>query len=81
MSKKLENLLTFQIVWDNLLQAEYERSIKGIAIEKFVAERISAIDAMVYAVESVINRHVHEEQERIKAEKENFLDDQLNKIE
>jgi hypothetical protein len=69
-SKKIENLMLFKIVWDQLLNAEYP-NIRDLAIKRYIdtrSSRTSAVDAWQYGIECVVNRLVEEEKERLQLE-------------
>ena len=68
MSKKLENIYIFKIVWDQI-RHDQELQLKNMAVTKYMERGVSAPDAWEYAIDCMINRLEHEEQERLKVEK------------
>lgn len=62
-NKKLENMLIFKMVWENLFYA-YESEVKHIAIQRWLQTKESAMDSLIYAIECVTNRIINEEQNK-----------------
>lgn len=62
-NKKIENLLLFKAMFEQMVIAEGSE-IKHLAIQQWASRNKSTMDCLLYAIESVINRHIYEEENK-----------------